>query len=502
MSRFVALLMVAQAVGVSQVPAGVAAARSWTAGHQKEVLGEFSRMLAIPNVASDAAAMRRNASFLTEAFARRGVSLRMLEVPGAPPALFGEKRTPGAAATIVLYAHYDGQPVVPAKWTNGEPFQPQIRDARGTVIGFDWSGLFDPEWRLYARSASDDKGPIQAMLAALDALEAARVPLTANVKFFFDGEEEAGSPHLPAILAKYGSLLSSDTWIFCDGPVHQSRRPQIVFGARGNTGLELTVYGPNRELHSGHYGNWALNPALMLAQLLASMKDEDGRVRIEGFYDDVEPLSAAEKEALAALPDMEAELKREFGLGGTENPGKRLEELITLPALNVQGLSSGGTGAEARNVVPSTAVANLGVRLVKGMDPGKTREQIIAHIRRQGYLVVESEPDAETRLRHPRICGVRRRAASDGQRAVRVAMDSAIARRVIAAVESAHGPALKLPTLGGTLPVAAIEDAMRAPVIIVPTVNHDNNQHSHDENIRLRNLWDAVATMAALMTME
>src|SRR5580765_1026654 len=150
--------------------------------------------------------------------------------------------------------------------------------------------LIKDDWRIYARSASDDKSPIVALLAAIDALRAQRIPLGVNLKVIFEGEEEAGSTNLQRTLELHKNLLGGDLLAMADGPVHQSRRALVFFGNRGDIGLDITVYGPVRSLHSGHYGNWAPNPAMELARLLASMKDENGRVRIEGFYDDVAPL--------------------------------------------------------------------------------------------------------------------------------------------------------------------------------------------------------------------
>ncbi|MBI3208938.1 MAG: M20/M25/M40 family metallo-hydrolase, partial [Candidatus Solibacter usitatus] len=249
--------------------------------------------------------MRRNASVIQEMMRKRGVASRLLEVDGAPPAIFGELNTPGATNTVMFYVHYDGQPVEPLQWTGSEPFRPVLRDAAhnrgGKIIAV--TDRLNPESYLYARSASDDKAPILALMTALDAMKASGIRARSNIKFFFDGEEEAGSPHLPAILAKYKHLLGANVWIFCDGPVHQSRKQQVVFGVRGTTGLNLTVYGPNRELHSGHYGNWAPNPVVMISHLVASMRNEEGKILIDGFYDDVEPLSDDDKRAIAATSD-------------------------------------------------------------------------------------------------------------------------------------------------------------------------------------------------------
>lgn len=459
------------------------AARNWRAAHEKSILDEFFRLLELPNVARNLGDMRRNADAITAMFARRGVALRPLEVPGSPPALYGAIDTPGATRTVLFYVHYDGQPVDPREWTVTQPFQPILRDNR-----------------VWARSASDDKAPLITLTAALDALRAASISLKANIKFFFDGEEEAGSPHIADIVARHKNLLQADVWLFCDGPVHQTRRQQIVFGVRGSTSLDVTVYGPVRELHSGHYGNWVPNPALMLSSLVASMKDDvTGRVLIRDFYADTEPLSPADKQALAQLPPIEAGLQAEFGIARTEGEGRTLNELLSEPALNIQGLSAAGTGPQARNVIPSSATAAIGIRLVRGNHWQRMQDRVIAHIRSRGYHVVDADPDSETRRRYPRIAKVTRRA---GYNAVRAPMDSDIARRVVAAVEAAHGPVLKVPTLGGSLPIAPITEILNVPVLIVPIANHDNNQHAHNENIRLENLWAGIETMAALLTLQ
>jgi acetylornithine deacetylase/succinyl-diaminopimelate desuccinylase-like protein len=278
-----------------------------------------------------------------------------------------------------------------------------------------------------------------------------------------------------------------------------ARRQQLYFGARGVTGLELTVYGPRRELHSGHYGNWAPNPALWLAKLLASMKDEEGRVLIKGYYDGIEPLSETEKRAFAEAPDNDALLKRELGLGWSEGGGKKLIELINQPSLNIRGFVSSSVGATARNVVPSTATASLDIRLVKGLEHRRAVDLVIEHIRAQGYHIVETEPDEATRLKYSKLVKVVRQ---DGYNASKTSLDLPISQAVIAAVESAHGKVIRMPTLGGSVPLYIFTDHLKTPCIGVPIANHDNNQHSANENIRLQNLWDGIETMAALLTMK
>ena len=454
---------------------------------EAEILTEYTQFLSIPNVASDAANIRRNADAIVKMYARRGVNMRLLEAAGAPPAVYGEIVTPGAARTILLYAHYDGQPVDPKDWTVTEPFRPLIR-GEGS------------DRRIYARSASDDKAPIMAIAVALDEMRQAGTRPRSNIKFFFEGEEEAGSPHLGDVLRANRNLLKADVWLICDGPVHQSGRQQIPFGVRGIVLVDLTVYGPSRELHSGHYGNWAPNPAMMLARLLATMKDDDGRVLIDRWYDGIEALGKSEREAIAAEPDIDSALRHELGLARTEGGGRRLLELITFPSLNIRGLASAGTGAVARNVIPSTATAEIDIRLVKGIEPATAVERLTAHVGKQGYHVIAGDPDASTRLSHPRIARIRVRRG--GYNAVRTPMDLPIARDVIAAVAEVRAPVVRIPNMGGSVPLAIIEEILGVPTIGVPIANHDNNQHSSDENLRLQNLWDGVRMMKALLTLK
>lgn len=454
------------------------------------ILAEFTELLKIPNTARTPQDLRRNAEWIRAALEKRGVSAKLLEVPNAIPAVFGELRTPGARQTVLFYAHYDGQPVDPSKWLGSAPFDPSLRGATPA----------DPEARLYARGVADDKAPIMAMLAALDGLKTKSQPLTINVKFLFEGEEESGSKNLGRILEAHRETVQSDFWLICDGPVHQTRRMQLYFGARGVTGLDLTVYGPHRELHSGHYGNWAPNPAMTLARLLASMKDDEGRVTIRGFYDGISPLSETEIAAIQAAPPVDEALLREYWLNRPEASPRSLSEAINQPSLNIRGISSGATGTAAANVVPARADASIDIRLVKGIDPAAIVAKVKDHIRAQGFFLVENrEPTEAERLSHPKVAAIQTK--ETGYRAVRTSMDLPVSRQVIRAVESAHGPIVKMPTLGGSVPLAIIEDVVHVPLIGVPIVNHDNNQHSHNENLRLQNLWDGIRTMEALFTM-
>jgi acetylornithine deacetylase/succinyl-diaminopimelate desuccinylase-like protein len=486
----------------AQVAHGV---REYRMENEERIVRELCELLAIPNVASDTPNIQKNAAHLVEMLEARGIETHLLPVAGRGPVVFGKLISAEAKRTVIFYAHYDGQPVDPAAWTDGAPFDPVLRsaaiEAGGKRIPFPANGAgaheaYHDDWRIYARSASDDKSPIVALLAALDALRARRIPLAVNLKVILEGEEEAGSPNLQKTLELHRNLLGADLLITADGPVHQSGRPLVFFGNRGDIGIDITEYGPVRALHSGHYGNWAPNPAMELSRLLTSMKDEDGRVLIDGFYDDVKPLGEAERKALAKMPDNDAELEHELGIAKPEGAGKKLAELIMEPSLNVRGLRSAYVGAQAQNVVPDRAEASLDARLVRGEDPQTKFEQIAGFIRKQGYYAIDHEPTMEERRVHARIAKV---IYEGGYRASRTAMDLPVSQALVKVVQDAtEGSAVIAPTLGGSVPMYIFED-LGLPWIGVPIVNYDNHQHSSDENLRLGQLWRGMEIYGAIL---
>ncbi len=483
--------------------------RSYRVQHEKEMLNQFLSFLSLPNIASVQSDMQLNASRIMKLMKERSISNVQLLHPitkGAPPAVYGEVLVPGASQTIFFYAHYDGQPVDSTRWYSGlHPFRPiiingPIQEKNQAVSENDWQGMADPDWRIVGRGASDDKGGVMAILLAYEALRAKGMSPSFNIKFFFEGEEEAGSPHLDEILKQYGSLLASDLWIICDGPVHQTGKKLISFGVRGDASMELTVYGSKRPLHSGHYGNWAPNPALLLSKLLASMKDDNGKVLVKGFYDKVKPISESEKKALKAVPSVGEQMKKELGFIRAETVALSLEESLMLPSLNINGMQSAGTGKLASNVIPVIAVADLDLRLVPGTDWREQQQLVEDHIRSQGFHVTYAEPTDAEREQFSKIVKLSK---SKGYNAQRTPLDLPIAQKVIAAVQSTTvDPVVLLPTMGGSLPLFLFEQYLNAKTIIVPIANHDNNQHAENENIRLANFWNGIETMAALMLMK
>jgi acetylornithine deacetylase/succinyl-diaminopimelate desuccinylase-like protein len=481
--------------------ATTARVRAWRTAHERAILTELFEWLSLPNVATSRTDIQRNAEALTTMLKRRQFTAEIVPTPGSP-LVFAERTTPNARRTLAFYFHYDGQPVAVSEWIYNPPFSPVIvadHSPAGRTLSLEaYQGPIDPEWRIYARSASDDKSPIVALLAAIDALDATKIPLTANIRLILEGEEEAGSPNLAEALRKHGDRIRADALFLVDGPRHASGRPTMNFGSRGLMTATITVYGASRDLHSGNYGNWAPNPVLDLARLLASMKDEHGRVTIDGFYDDVVPLTAAETQMIDEVPDVEAALMKAYGFSRREDPSERLELRHNQPTLNVNAIEAGGgVGGQGRTIIPALASARIDVRLVRAIDPATEFDRIVAHVRKQGYFVTDQDPDAAMRAEHPLIARITR---TGGYPAGRTPIDSPLAGAVAAALsKAADGPIVRLPTLGGSTPFYLFSDVLKLPTFGLSIVNFDNNQHGPNENLRIANLWEGIESMAALL---
>ena len=464
------------------------------------ILKDFVALLALPNVAVNLPDMERNAEHIIGLLEPRGFKTQRLSAGGAPY-IYAELTSPGATETILLYAHFDGQPVAENNWVY-PPFSPTLLDgpiqAGAQAVEIDEvDGRFGSEWRLYARSAGDDKMPIIALLHTLDALAANGINLSVNLKLLLDGEEERGSPTVGKIIDENRDLLDADLFLFCDGPMHQSRQTQLVFGVRGSTTVDITTYGAVRPLHSGHYGNWAPNPVMQLSYLLTSMRDETGHILINGYYDDVAALGELERDAIAAMPDVTESLKRELAIHTPEGGGKRLEELITMPAINARGIVAGAVGEKGRNIVLANATTSLDLRLVPDQTPKRAVTLIEAHMVEQGFHVVYEDPSADTLRSHAKVAKLDWHDA--GYPALRTALDHPMSLRLIRLMRLIAPDLIVTPNMGGSLPLHEFGSRLSAPIIILPLANHDNNQHAENENIRLQNLWDAMQIYGAIL---
>jgi acetylornithine deacetylase/succinyl-diaminopimelate desuccinylase-like protein len=477
----------------------------YTKENDVRLINEYIQFVSIPNVSKDTVNILRNAEFIKKMMQDRGVKAEFLTgtTPNINPVVFGEIKVPGAKYTLSFYAHYDGQPVNPAKWTGRlEPFSPKFIDKPieqgGTILKL--RDAVSSEWRLTGRGSADDKAGVMTILNAYDALVKTGVVLKHNIKFFFEGEEEIGSTHLDEIFQKNKDKLQTDLWVIIDGPRHVSGKKMISFGVRGDVNMNLTAYGPKRPLHSGNYGNWAPNPALSLVQLLASMKDDKGNILVAGYYDDVVPLSPSEKEALRKIPNIEETLKQELGIAVPEGVGRSFLELLHLPTLNINGIKSADVGELAANIIPTKAEATLDLRLVLGNEVDKQIGRVIKHIEKNGFHVIDHEPTDEERSKYGKLIKVTH---GVGYPAQRTSFDLPITKSLVKAVQSTIDyPIVLIPSMGGSLPLYLFEKTLGAKVITVPVVNYDNNQHAENENVQLKFLWEGIETIAAIMIME
>lgn len=478
-------------------------AQIYRKAHEKEILINYMELLSLPNWGENDKDIRANAKFIRALMEKRGISTRLLEVEGSPPAIYGELLTPGAKKTITIYVHYDGQNVNPANWKT-PPYVATLRSGKmeegGKILPRSaLDGMIDPNWRVYGRSASDDKAPIPTMLAALDALKEAGIKLGANFKFFFEGEEELGSSHLVAMLQKYKDLLKSDFWLFFDGPQDQRGNPRVVLGVRGTIGAQLTIYGPISGLHSGHYGNFAPNPISRMANLLSSMRNDDGRILIEGFYDDVIKPSKVMLDLIKAIPEADDDVMDAIQVGDREHKGMRYEESLLWPALNFQGFQSGNIGDKSRNVIEPEAQVALGIRLVPGQTKAKTIERVENHIKAQGYRIVRDVPDKATRIASQKL--IRVNWGTSGYEAMQTSPEEPLVRNLIEVMQTlTNGETLVYPLLGGSLPLIHIKRELGTPLVVLPIANQDNSQHAANENIRIGHLWKAIEIYAAIFT--
>lgn len=468
----------------------------------RQSLNSFYELLSIPNDAHYPADIEKNIQWCERAFGERGFSTKRLDT-STVPLLLAERKVKSATKTVLIYLQIDGQPVDSSKWFQESPWKPALKkpDGKGGFAEIPWSSLdsgYDPEWRIFARSTSDAKGPVVMYLAALDALRELKAEPNFNMKVIMDFEEELGSPRLPGAVSQYREALAADMFIIFDGPRHISNEPTLSFGARGIATITLTTFGPRVAQHSGHYGNYAPNPAFILSKLLAGMKDEDGRVTIEGFYDGI-VIDEATKAIMARVPDDEADIRRKIGIAGIDKVGSNYQESIQYPSLNIRGMESGWVGKEVRTIIPPTATAEIDVRLVIESDPERLIGLIRNHVEAEGFYVIGNRaPTEEERMKYPRIISFDYEVS---YKAFRTDFDTEVGQWLSRGMKKAFGKdPIMIRTAGGSIPISPFVTTLGIPAVAVPTVNPDNNQHSPNENIRLGNYVEGVKTFLSILT--
>jgi acetylornithine deacetylase/succinyl-diaminopimelate desuccinylase-like protein len=467
----------------------------------KASFDQLKELLAIPNDANFPEDIEKNLIWVDSILSKMNFTTKRLETETVP-LLLADYESNSTNKTVLFYFHIDGQPVDPEFWFQKDPYQAVLKkevEGEGWV-DIEWESLegevIDPEWRIFARSSSDDKSPFIMFLTALKEQRARGVFPNYNLKLILDFEEEKGSPRLAKAVEVYKNDLQSDMLLIFDGPKHISNAPTITYGARGITTVSIKVFGPTFPLHSGHYGNYAPNPALRLSQLLASMKDEDGRVTIPGFYEGIK-FTTKTKKILAGVPDNENEFRLKLGIGTTDKVGNNYQESMQYPSLNIRGLGSGWIGREARTIVPATATAEIDIRLVVETPPQRQIDLLKKHIENQGYLLLDRKPDSKERFANPKICQFTN---SRAYVAFRTEMDSPLGVWAYETIKSEFKvEPIRVRTLGGSVPISPFIKSLNVPAVIIPLVNSDNNQHSPNENLRIGNYFDGVKTFYAFL---
>lgn len=471
--------------------------REWSASQMPSAMQIFREMLQIPNDAHFPSHVKANVDWMHEAFRTRGFDVRTLET-GGPDALLASFDA-GAAKTVLIYLQIDGQPVDSSAWFQDSPYEPVIKvleeDQWQSLPWEQWSS--SDETRVFARSASDAKGPVAMFLSAWDIIRSRSIVPNYNIKIIMDFEEELGSPHLPAAVERYKDLLRSDMLIILDGPRHISNQPTLTFGARGITTMTMTVFGPRVAQHSGHYGNYAPNPALKLSRLLSSMKDENGVVTISGYYDGVS-IDEETRAILRAVPDDESAIRKSIGVAQIDGIATTYQESIQYPSLNIRGMQSAWIGDQARTIVPPEATAEIDIRLVKESDSDRLVSLIENHISQQGYYITRTDPTEEERMREPNIVKI---TSSNSYKAFRTSFNSEVGIWLKSALERGFEQTpIRQRTSGGSIPIAPFVSTLGIPAVTVPTVNRDNNQHSPNENIRVGNIRSGILTCLSILT--
>jgi acetylornithine deacetylase/succinyl-diaminopimelate desuccinylase-like protein len=431
---------------------------------------ELKQYLAIPSISAlpeHTQDVRRAAEWTAEALRSAGVeSARLVETPGNP-VVYGEWMQAPGRPTILFYGHYDVQPVDPVDLWTTPPFDATVRDGE-----------------LYARGAADDKGQVFMHIKAVEAFVRKAGGLPVNMKFFIEGEEEVGSVHLDDFVRSHKEQLAADVVVISDSPMFDRGVPSICYGLRGLVYFQIDVRGTKSDLHSGSFGGAVANPAFVLAQLLAQMKDKSNRVKIPGFYDDVRPLSDAEREEWRKLPFNETRYRKELQaprLSG-EKGYSTLERVWARPTFEVNGLLSGFTGEGAKTVIPATAMAKVSMRLVPDQNPDRIAQQFEDYVRKLSPASV----DVAVKRMH-------------GGKPWMADFDNKYVRAAGRAIERGFGRAPVFNREGGSIPVVStFQETLGIPSVLFGVGLPDENAHAPDEKLDLGNFHSGIIASACL----
>jgi acetylornithine deacetylase/succinyl-diaminopimelate desuccinylase-like protein len=438
--------------------------------NRERYLEELKALLAIPSISAlpeHADDVKRCASWCADEMRRVGLqNVRLIDTPGNP-VVYGDWLGAPGAPTILFYGHYDVQPVDPLNLWETPPFEATIRDGE-----------------LYARGSADDKGQVFMHLKAIEAhlTQSGRLPV--NMKLILEGEEEVGSVNLDDFIAAHKTELAADVVVISDTSMFARGVPSICYGLRGLVYTQIDLRGSSTDLHSGVFGGAVANPAFVLAQMIAQMKDKSGRIKVPGFYDDVRPLEPVEREAWAQLPFNEKKYRKDFGFSklAGEAGYTTLERTWARPTLEVNGLLSGFTGEGAKTVLPAVAMAKISMRLVPDQDPNTIADLFEAYVRKITPKTVE--------LRFRRMHGGKPWMAS---------FDSPFIQAAGRAIERGFGRAPVFTREGGSIPVVStFQEVLGLPSVLFGVGLPDENAHAPNEKLDLSNFHNGIIASAYL----
>jgi acetylornithine deacetylase/succinyl-diaminopimelate desuccinylase-like protein len=438
--------------------------------HRDSYVDELKQYLAIPSISAlpeHAADVRRAAEWTADALRTAGMqNVRLVETPGQP-VVYGDWLGAPGKPTILFYGHYDVQPVDPLDLWTTPPFEATVRDGE-----------------LYARGAADDKGQVFMHIKAVEAFMKQTGGLPVNMRFCIEGEEEVGSANLDNFVRDHKEELAADVVVISDSPMFDRGVPSICYGLRGLAYFQIDLRGTKSDLHSGSFGGAVANPAFVLTQMLAQMKDRGGRVKIPGFYDDVRPLSDAEREEWKKLPFSETRYRKELGaprLFG-EKGYSTLERVWARPTLEVNGLLSGFTGDGAKTVLPAVAMAKVSMRLVPDQSPDTVADLFEAYVKK---LCPPTVTLTVTRMH--------------GGKPWMTEFDNKYVRAAGRAIEQGFGQTPVFSREGGSIPVVStFQDELGVPSVLFGVGLPDENAHAPDEKLDLANLHNGVIASAYL----
>ncbi|MCJ7466548.1 MAG: M20/M25/M40 family metallo-hydrolase [Maribacter sp.] len=440
-----------------------------------------------------------NLAWCEHLFSDLDFDTQVISTKGAP-LLFAEKKNHPKGKTVLFYLQIDGQPVDPSEWDQPNPFLPvlkEYRDGNWRIIDFDrLKTEFNPDWRIFARSASDSKGPALSFITALQILKEKKIKPAYNVKVIMDFQEEMGSPQLQEAVIQNKNLLKADMLFIMDGTRHLSNLPTLTYGARGIATATLKVYGPRYALHSGQYGNFSPNPVFGMAKLLGGLKDAQGKVTLPGFYEGI-VLSDEDKAMLDKIPENKDSLLTQLGIAQAEAIGNNYEEAMQFPSLNVRGLNAGWTGDEVRTNIPSEVTAEIDMRLVPESDGGRLMGLLKTYIEENGYHLVDSIPTDAERKKFSKL------ASFDyhlGSLPFRTEIDSEIGHFLNQALGKVFDDHIvNMRTTGGSQPIAPFISALGLPAVSIRIPNPDNSIHGPNENLRLGNFLEGIISCLAIL---